>query len=395
MNEPRLNILSLLDTRAMSGPSRGLIHLARTLPSNAWLHLGVLCFDAARDIPAIAETAGHARLTVHPLHEGGSFNPAVVARARDLARDVRADIIQSHSYKPHIIAWGLRQLYGAPWIAFHHNWSRENFKMKLYHSWDRLTLRGADRVVAVSHRAEQVVLSIGCRRDRTVMITNAVDPIDFACNEPIPVVRDHFGLPRDVRVALAVGRLSYEKGHDVLLRAFAAVAADMPDWVVAIAGEGINRRALVALASELGLRDRVFFLGFQNAIDRLYAASDLLVMPSRDEGMPNAMLEAMASGLPVVATSVGGIPEAARDGENAWIVPCDDVPAFAAAFLDAAQHPEKRDARAREARAHVLAHMAPAARTQKLCLLYSTLLGGRWHPAYRPAIAETLPVAAP
>ena len=145
---------------------------------------------------------------------------------------------------------------------------------------------------------------------------------------------------------LSVGRLSRAKGLDILLTAVTRVANDAPGLRLSIAGEGELQDELLALRGQLGLDDRVALLGFCGDVSSLMAASDVFVMPSLWEGLPIALLEAVAAGLPVVATAVGAIPEVITNGETGWLVPPGDAEALAGALREALLQPEEARRRA-------------------------------------------------
>jgi GalNAc-alpha-(1->4)-GalNAc-alpha-(1->3)-diNAcBac-PP-undecaprenol alpha-1,4-N-acetyl-D-galactosaminyltransferase len=136
---------------------------------------------------------------------------------------------------------------------------------------------------------------------------------------------------RETMIA-ALGRLWLEKGHDVLIRAFAAVAPDYPEWRLTIVGEGPERAALTALTASLGVAERVEMPGWMDVPEEVLARAAVFVMSSRYEGFPNALLEAMGAGLPVISTACGGTEEMIEEGRNGYIVPIDDVDALAAAL---------------------------------------------------------------
>jgi glycosyltransferase involved in cell wall biosynthesis len=391
-----INVLSILDARVVTGPARGLIHLARHLPPWLRLHVAVLRDRGAGPLPPLEEHVSGGRLTVWPLVEHGSYDPGVIVRARDLARKLDARIVQSHSYKPHVIALAVRAMYGAPWIGFHHGWTAENLKVRLFHVLDHLTLPRADRIVAVSRSSEQLVLGVGCPRERTVMITNAVDPADLASDVPREAARRELGIPPDATVLAAVGRLSHEKGQDVLLAAFAQLAEAPHRTLLVLAGDGPDAAALRSQARALRIEGRVRFLGHQTNVARVYAAADLLALPSRSEAMPNALLEAMCAGVPAVATDVGGVAEVATHGETAWVVPGEDPAALAAALSDALTHPAERKRRASLARRYVEQALAPARRAERFVALYHELLGDALDPYLAPeSVSERRESAAP
>lgn len=152
-------------------------------------------------------------------------------------------------------------------------------------------------------------------------------------------VRHELGVGDRV-LCLAVGRLSQVKGHDILLRA--AAMARSPGLIVAIAGAGVEEASLHALAARLGLRDRALFLGRCEHIGPVLQAADLFVLPSRREGLPISLIEAMACGLPIVATDVGGVRDVVEPSGAGIVVPPEDPAALAEAVDALVADPERR-----------------------------------------------------
>lgn len=207
--------------------------------------------------------------------------------------------------------------------------------MAMEASWryllNRLTIGMVDGVIAVSENVRDFCITqVGLPQDKMFVIYNGVET-ETASMKTRGQARQELGLPLDALVVGAVLRLESVKGVDDLLRAFARVEVRHPVWL-AIVGDGTEREALFALSKELGIAQRVFWAGQRNQASRLIPAFDLFVQPSRHEGMPNAVLEAMASALPIVATAVGGTPEVVVDGESGLLVPAGDLDAMAAAI---------------------------------------------------------------
>lgn len=168
-------------------------------------------------------------------------------------------------------------------------------------------------------------------RQRLDVVPNAVDlpePIDPARRS---AAREALDLPAEQPLIAYVGRLVGFKNIGLLLRALARIPAARRPWLW-IAGDGPERGFLEGLCDELALRGSVRFLGERSDAPVLMQAADLLVSSSRDEGLSNTLLEAMAHGLPVVATAVGGSPELIADGESGLLVPSEDAPALAEAI---------------------------------------------------------------
>ncbi len=373
MSRATVNVLSILDAPVVTGPARGLVHLGRALPKHVRLHVAMLRGRGAGPVPRLDELSGGG-LTVHELPELTAFDPLLFARTVNLARAIGADVVQSHSYKPHVLALATRTALRLPWIGHHHGWTAENAKVKRYHQVDALTLPRADRVVAVAGSARDIVVREGCVPGRVVVIPNAVDAGDLRTALTKDECRAKLGLPAGRTVVCVVGRLSHEKGQDVSLRAMARVRDAGVDAVLALAGDGPDRASLEALTDALGLRDRVVFLGHQKAVGVVYAASDLMVMPSRSEAMPNALLEAMTVALPVVATRVGGVPEVGDDGEHLWIVPPDDADALGDAVLASLRDPDEQRRRTSAAQQRAHDRHDPARRADRYLALWESVL---------------------
>ena len=143
-------------------------------------------------------------------------------------------------------------------------------------------------------------------------------------------------------VGIIVARVDTLKGHDTLLRALAALPEGAPRITLLIAGDGAERSAMERLAADLHIAKSVRFLGFRSDVADLLAAADFFVLPSRLEGLPLSVLEAMAHGLPVIATPVGGTPEVIPDPRYGILTPVDDVPALVAALAQVASDPALR-----------------------------------------------------
>lgn len=188
-------------------------------------------------------------------------------------------------------------------------------------------LAAADAVTVVSHQMRRSMEAIpGARMDRVHVIPNGIDA-GFWCPAPVPRPPGS--------TMLCAGRLEPVKGFDILIAAFAEIADALPDARLVIAGEGSEREALERQADDAGVSGRIDFAGFldREALRAAYREADLFVMPSRSEGFPIALLEAMATGLPFVAADVGGVGEIATPQSGICVPPED-----AAGLGDALAH---------------------------------------------------------
>jgi glycosyltransferase involved in cell wall biosynthesis len=186
--------------------------------------------------------------------------------------------------------------------------------------------------------------------------------------------RRRFGAGSE-RVIAVVAALETRKGHDVLLHALARAGARGLAFTALFCGEGSRRAALVEEAERLGLSARVRFLGEQPQVADVLAAADLFVLPSRKEGLGVAILEAMAMGLAVVASAVGGIPESVEDGRTGLLVPPEDVDALAAALTRLARERDLARQMGERGRERVRAHFSMSAMADGYERLYGEVAG--------------------
>jgi glycosyltransferase involved in cell wall biosynthesis len=205
-------------------------------------------------------------------------------------------------------------------------------------------MRASDRVVAVSGALRNRLIELGVPTERVVVQHNGVDGERFAIRDRA-AARRSLGLPLDRRLVLYVGNLLPEKGVDILMDAAPELLRDVPDAGILFVGGGPMEATLQAQAQRLGISERVQLLGrrLHDEIPTWMAACDLFCLPSRREGCPNVLLEALAAGRPTVAARVGGIPELIDDS-NGLLVPPESPNALAqalAATLSRQWEPER------------------------------------------------------
>ena len=217
-----------------------------------------------------------------------------------------------------------------------------------------------------------LIQDVGIAADKVVRLHNGVDTDRFAPGDR-GEVRAKLGIGAEQTVVGTVGRLDPVKDQASLLEAFARVAG--PDAVLVIAGDGACRDALHAQAAALGLGDRVRFLGERRDVARVLQSFDLFVLPSLGEGISNTILEAMATGLPVVATRVGGNPELVDDGVTGQLVPRQAPEVLAKAIGEYLRDPARRKDHGARARARAIRLFSLSAMREAYADLYDRLAG--------------------
>ncbi|MCI0340391.1 MAG: glycosyltransferase [Planctomycetales bacterium] len=262
----------------------------------------------------------------------GKFRASVRAVA-SLLEEVRPDVLHTHLLPAHVSGAFARRPASLRVLARTDHglgsWGR------WYHEWiGRVAVRRADVIVAVSEAVRATLCARGIAAERVTVIGNPVDPERLGPPSGRTEARRALGLPERVPVVGAVGTLKPEKGLDILLRAAAALAPRVPNLVLALVGPDHTGygATLKAEAMRLGIGDRVRFLGERQDLARVFAALDVATAPSRTEGLCLSVIEAQACGVPVVASSVGGLPEVVEDGATGLLVPAEDPAALAAAL---------------------------------------------------------------
>jgi FkbM family methyltransferase len=285
-------------------------------------------------------------------------------------------------------------LFGTPAVLVHQV-VPDAAELQVRRAWlYRLSRRRRQRWVAVS--------AYGAVMLKRIFGLSPSDEIPVIHNAPRPVLPDHalsdaepgavargrarasLGLDEDGEAVVTVGRLAYEKGHDVLIAAAARLADERPRAQILIAGEGAGRASLQRLIDEAGLQDRVRLIGQAQDVGQLLRAADVFAFPSRREGTPFALMEAMSAGVPVVAADFGGVDEIVDSGENGIVVPQDDPAALADAIDGLLRDPVRAGSFAERARERAEQFSEAAMLRSTLTLLRASGPGGEEVGPRRP-----------
>ncbi|MDX2647515.1 glycosyltransferase family 4 protein [Streptomyces sp. PA03-1a] len=266
-----------------------------------------------------------------------------------LPADRDVGMIHGHGYDANYLIAAMRKVSPnwarLPAVATAHGWIENTLRDRVASHWDRLAMRSADLRIASAH-AHLPRLQAAC--GPSVALHNGVPAPGIA--DGIAFRRAH-GIDPDAVLIGSVGRLSPEKRPDLLLKAGARVRQERPDVHLLVVGGGALHEALVQMATALGLDGHVTFTGVVKDISPAMTALDLLVQPSDTEGSPRSILEAMARGLPIVATHVGDVSTLLDDGKAGIIVPPDDPSALTDAILTLISNPTRTQALAATAHA--------------------------------------------
>jgi glycosyltransferase involved in cell wall biosynthesis len=239
----------------------------------------------------------------------GRVDLGTVRAIRNYVINNGMDLIHSHGYKADIYGYAAVRGKSIASVATCHSWPdrlrRSSLSLKLYGVLDKAVLKHFGIVAAVSEPLADLLARHGIHSSSIRSIPNGVDVELFA--NALPTFGEEIGKGKRIVVGM-VSRLASGKGADFLLQAAQMLLKEYPDVVFAFIGDGPERKRLMGLAQELKIETSCIFAGQRHDMPQVYASLDVLVLPSFSEGMPMAILEAMAASKPVVATDVGAIP---------------------------------------------------------------------------------------
>ena len=369
-----MRVLHLTASPFFGGPERVILDIATTQRSEPWrIESTIVSFSENGGCePFLAKVAEAGLEGIRLRYD----MPRLVAATFELIgilKDRKIDLLLAHGHKSRMVGYFATRRVGIPIVGVSHGWTWQDFRTQIYEGIDRWMHRRMDRVVCVSRGQAEKVRRCGVAEDRICVIPNGIDPSRFA-KEPNPEVRqkllDLFDSPPKTLVG-AAGRLSPEKGYDILIDALARTRENL---AVVLFGDGFLRAELQEQIDRLGLTSKIRLAGFTSELDRFFPAFDLFVQSSRTEGFPCVNLEAMASGIPVVATAVGGVPEQIESERTGILVPPEDPEALASALDRLAADPEFRRMMGTAARTKVEKDFSCAAQAEAYADLYRQML---------------------
>ncbi|MGA3126205.1 MAG: glycosyltransferase family 4 protein [Candidatus Korobacteraceae bacterium] len=323
-----IRVLAFIEAYSVTGPAKNLIEFARLSSveekqSNR-VQITIATFQRGNinEPNMFIRAARAAGLTVEVIPEKRALDLSVLRKMRILLEKHQPDIVQTHNVKSHFFACLLGVPRRYPWIAFHHGYTRTNLKDVLHNQFNRWSLRKARRVVTVCQAFAAELEKVGVAGERILVRHNMVKAFVPAPSERVEALRSKYAIPPHALVGVCIGRLSQEKGHIDLIRALVHLRR-FPvavDYRILVVGDGPERIRLQEEARRSGVSSNIIFAGYDSDTAPYYTLADFAVLPSHSEGSPNALLEAMAAGLPTVCTRVGGVPEIAQDGVSALLV---------------------------------------------------------------------------
>jgi glycosyltransferase involved in cell wall biosynthesis len=334
-----MKILHIISSGGMYGAEAVILNLSRTLNEAGHSSILGVFSNSANPNLQLHSAATLAEVESHLIPCQGQVDISVPNRIRELARRTKADVVHAHGYKADLYVYLALRDSGVPLVSTCHNWLKQNLTVSFYGVLDRFVLRNYAAVVSVSDEVTERLLHAGVPKSIIFKIGNGIDLRQF--DGARPTLRETVASEHSLLIGW-VGRLSHEKGADIFLRAAAQVLKELQNVKFFLVGDGPEHDNLKSLANQLGIRDSVSFLGRREDMPSVYASFDIAVSSSRQEGLPMAILEGMASSLPWIATNIGDVPTVILNHQTGLLVPPEDTEILSSALIELARDANQR-----------------------------------------------------
>jgi glycosyltransferase involved in cell wall biosynthesis len=327
-----MKILHLISSSGLLGAERVLLELAeQSKRAGLKVTIGVLKNSRNPNLE-LANTASGLGFQVRIFPCNGRFDNDTSQTIKGYMEKEGVQILHSHNYKSNFYAWRALSNNNIRWVVTKHG-RRSGPKLLLYNFLDGFIVRHADRVIAVSKEIGRKARLAGIAQGKILLIENGVNLERFTANTSPEAIKESLGIKKEALVVGTIGALTKEKGHLYLLRAALKVIRICPEAIFLLVGDGIERPGLEKTASYLGIKDSVIFAGMRKDVPEILSVLNVFALPSLNEGLPMALLEAQGAQIPVVATSVGAIPDVLQDGVTGILIPPKDPQAMAEAII--------------------------------------------------------------
>ncbi|HZU31425.1 MAG TPA: glycosyltransferase family 4 protein [Candidatus Angelobacter sp.] len=310
----RLKVLQLISSGGYYGAENMLLNLSTHQQKTGCENSLLLFYNVHQPNMEFYERARRSGLSVRMVHCKGRADWRAVRQIEEYVREDAIDLLHTHGYKADIYGYLAAWRMAKPIVGTCHNWVGGTTALGIYNHLDRMVLKHFNAVAAVSDVVADQLRTCGVPSEKIRTIPNGIDAHAFEQSPPHPAI----GLNGNKVVGM-VARLDLQKGFEYLLQAVRDLSRTN-EFTVVIVGDGPDRKAIESMVKQYGLESTVILAGQQSDMPSVYAAIDIFVLPSLNEGLPMTILEAMAASKPVIATRVGAIPNVVRDGENGLLV---------------------------------------------------------------------------
>jgi len=360
------------------GPEKTILNSPRYLPPLGYRSICAYLHppnDPGLDI--LRERAQVAGAEIIPIVDRGPTDLHVIRRLSSLCRERNVRIWHAHDDKTNVLGLLMGRRIPLKLVTTLHGWVNQAmnpWKGWLHKACSRVSIRRYHHSIAVSPDIYEQLCAWGISADKRVLIANAIDTVHFQRRLSKVEARDQLGIASSGLVLAALGRLSPEKGFEVLINAVSLVLNRGIQVRLYIGGTGVLYESLKTTIAKLGLGENVFLLGQLTDPRTMLQAADMFVLSSRKEGLPNVILEAMALETPVIATSLPGVLRVIQDGENGLLVDIDEPRQLADAICRLKSNALLSKHLTHNSRCRIEQEFDFEARMRKIAQVYDTVL---------------------
>jgi len=324
----KLIIVHLVTSLEVGGAQHNMLLGLPNLDPTRYKHILISIMDRMQ----MKQQFQQAGVEVHSLDLRKKTDVTAALRLRSLLNTIRPDILHTYLIHGNVLGRIVGRLTGVPTIIGSELTIGQAGRIGKLAT--KLTNPLTDAVEVNSETGgKSVIANLGVPEEKIEVILPGLDLDAFGQTDQRVQTRNDIGVDDNEHLVLYIGRLRAVKGVEFGIRAVAKAFEQNPKMKLALAGEGDQRKQLEALSAELGIENNVKFLGVRKDLPNVLSACDSVIMPSLTEGFPRVAIEAMASSKPVIATNVGGVPEAIIDGQSGILVPSKDVEAMTDALI--------------------------------------------------------------
>ncbi len=346
--DSKLTIAHLVTSLEVGGAQHNMLLGLPRLDQNRYQHVLISIMDRMQ----MAQQFRSAGIELHSLGLSRKSDLAVALRLRSLLKRLRPDILHTYLIHGNVLGRIVGRLVGVPTIIGSELTIGQAGPVGRLAT--KLTNPLTDAVEVNSETGGRAIAAdLGVPSEKIEVILPGLDLQAFGGSDRRSAIRSEIGVLASDQLVLYVGRLQPVKGVEYGIRAFAKALSMNSNLHLALAGEGEQRAELVNLVIELNIQEKVSFLGARRDLPDVLSAADSVLMPSLTEGFPRVAIEAMAAAKPVIATRVGGVPEAVVHNETGILVESRDVDAMTNAIIETSRDTERQAAFGRKARARV------------------------------------------
>jgi glycosyltransferase involved in cell wall biosynthesis len=366
----RVKVLQLISSGGYYGAENMLLNLCASQEQSGCQNSLLIFYNVHVPNVEFYERARRRGLSVRMVHCKGRADWRAVRQIEEYIQEDGVDLVHTHGYKAdlygYLAAWRCHK----PVVATCHNWVGGTAALGIYNHLDRMVLKKFNALAAVSDAVAHRLLAFGVPAEKIKTIANGIDVTAFERAQPLPLLKAEGSTMVGV-----VARLDLQKGFEYLLRAARDLCKTTRDLKIVIVGEGPDRDKVEDIIQQYGLQSSVVLAGQQSNMPSVYAAMDIFVLPSLNEGLPMTVLEAMAASKPVIATRVGAIGSVIQDGENGLLVAPKDSEGLQNAIAGLLSDPDRRRRLGDQAHAWVSQNYTSEAMARKYRDMYEEVLG--------------------